>query len=242
MEETKESCDVIEDEQIDHSEEESKEAVENSSQSETTALLAPAEGTEPRPNRYGSAQQETKTTGTEKAGGGFEGGEDEDEDEEFHFATSCHMFFVTVSAVTMLSLASMAISQLLLFLTQNDFLPQLLRIYIFIFSSLFVFMELEWPVWLVRNIAGTSNWILRGMIYSFMGLVGMEQSTAVLAKEPFHQLFVSLFIRISSWALVVMGGIYFVMGVLCMKGLRDKVRDEYREKCEEERQTGEEMV
>jgi hypothetical protein len=42
-----------------------------------------------------------------------------------------------------------------------------------------------------------------------------------------------LFMRISSWTMVVIGYVYIVMGVLCMKQLHDKLQENYQERLDE---------
>jgi predicted membrane protein len=79
----------------------------------------------------------------------------------------------------------------------------------------------------------------RGFLYSFIGLSALEEaySERVLdmiahAKDQFHVSWFSLFIQISSWMMLALGIIYMLIGLCCLKTLRDKVKAENKEKWE----------
>jgi len=88
-----------------------------------------------------------------------------------------------------------------------------------------------------KNLA--SNFVVRGVLYSFIGLIGVEQSIA-LRVDMLHLNHVSsmwaqmasLSLHLAAWAMVCMGGLYFVLGVLCMQPLRDRVAEEERKRVE----------
>uniref|UniRef100_A0A7S2DYH6 Uncharacterized protein n=1 Tax=Helicotheca tamesis TaxID=374047 RepID=A0A7S2DYH6_9STRA len=153
--------------------------------------------------------------------------------------TTCHVLFILVSTATVIASACLAISQAFPDLSVG-FLHNVLRVYIFIFCLLFILTELELK-WFMDRMPSLQNWILKGWIYSFVGVIGAEEATSVqvqgLMSEKFNSQAagnaVSIFIRASSWAMAVCGALYFLMGLLCMKGLRDKHRRQYEAKFEE---------
>ena len=73
---------------------------------------------------------------------------------------------------------------------------------------------------------------MRGWIYSFLGLVGMEEAFAVLVSDSstsniLGSDLISIFVQLSSWGMVVIGVLYFVLGLLFMRSLKEKVRKDY---------------
>ena len=106
-----------------------------------------------------------------------------------------------------------------------------LRLYILIFCLIFIFVELDWPPRIMRNLP-TNNWLMRGWIYSFLGLVGMEEAFAVLVSDSstnniLGSDLISIFIQLASWGMVLIGILYFALGILCMRSLKEKVRKDY---------------
>ena len=39
---------------------------------------------------------------------------------------------------------------------------------------------------------------------------------------------ISVFVQLSSWGMVIVGCGYFLMGLLCLRGLKDRVEEDYR--------------
>lgn len=89
-----------------------------------------------------------------------------------------------------------------------------------------------------------SNWILRGFLYSFIGLIGMEQDIAIKVTDiaagatsvlgpDYATLFATLFMSITTWMMIGVGILYTVLGVLCMQGWYERLEKEHREKVKE---------
>ena len=85
------------------------------------------------------------------------------------------------------------------------------------------------------------NWISRGFLYTFLGVVQIEQYTAMILNGSldseksirFHMLtwtveWTSVFIQISSWWMIGTGCLYFVLGVFCLQSVTDSRRKEYQ--------------
>lgn len=118
------------------------------------------------------------------------------------------------------------------------------RSYLAIFCFSFILTESRIP--LLQKI-GIDNWILRGFIYSFIGLIGMEQDLAVKVEDivagtasvlgpDFGTLFATLFMSITTWLMIGVGVLYTVLGMLCMQGWYERLDKEYREKVKEWKQ------
>jgi hypothetical protein len=52
------------------------------------------------------------------------------------------------------------------------------------------------------------------------------------SKDQFHVSWFSLFMQISSWMMLSLGIIYMLIGLCCLKALRDKVKKEHKQKWE----------
>ena len=150
------------------------------------------------------------------------------------FTKGCFMFFASITTLSIIVLACMSISQIILLSKKHlPFLQFSLRLYILIFCLIFMLVELDWPPQIMRNLP-TNNWLMKGWIYSFLGLVGMEEAFAVLVSDSSTSTsnilgsdLISIFVQLSSWGMVVIGVLYFVLGLLFMRSLKEKVRKDY---------------
>ena len=118
------------------------------------------------------------------------------------------------------------------------FLYYVSRCYLAIFAFLFFLIEIELPC---ISSPTLQNWIFRGFLYTFFGVVQMEQGLAMVADgsfpklPPFSQVFTFniqwtlLFIQISSWLIVSIGVIYFFCGIACLQTLLLNARIEYQQ-------------
>jgi len=152
-----------------------------------------------------------------------------DEDDECSTITCCNKIFDFISAVSIGCQVCMLIGQIIPALYFHiDPLQILLRIYVGFFCLFCIGLEAEW----ILKDTKMSHFISRGILYSFIGLVGVEQSVAIRVDMILHLDHAAsvaiqsavLFIHIASWAETTIGYFYFVMGIFCMKAMRDQVR------------------
>lgn len=101
-------------------------------------------------------------------------------------------------------------------------------------------VELEIPIPFIKDSAIFNNWTSRGFLYSFIGLIGMEEAYSSRvedlvghASDSFHVAWVPMFMQISSWIMFAIGCMYMVMGICCLVRWRNKLRDGYRQRLEE---------
>ena len=105
----------------------------------------------------------------------------------------------------------------------------------------FIFVLIESRV--LRGLA-YSNWILRGFIYSFIGLIGLEQDLAKKVEDiaagttsvfgpDIGTLFAMLFVSITTWIIIGVGALYAVLGLLCMQGWNERMEKDHTEKVNE---------
>jgi hypothetical protein len=117
--------------------------------------------------------------------------------------------------------------------TKGVIIQYILRFYVLVFCTMFLLAELQFEQFL-RLVPPMNNWIYRGFLYSFVGIIGIEQSYAALAEEypqmpKLQEEMAALLLRITSYAMFVVGLLYIVMGLLCLKGVWEKLKDSYNE-------------
>jgi cytochrome c biogenesis protein CcdA len=117
--------------------------------------------------------------------------------------------------------------------TKGMIIQHLLRVYVLIFCIMFILAELQFEQFL-KLVPPLKNWIYRGFLYSFVGIIGVEESYAALAEEypqmpSLQEEMVSLFLRITSYAMFTVGLLYIAMGLLCLKGVWEKLKESYNE-------------
>lgn len=142
------------------------------------------------------------------------------------------IIFVLISMIALLACTSMVIAQLLpFFFAKIGLLQACLRVYMILFTVVFILAEVEVP-YIAKNVSSLQNWVLRGLMYSFIGLIGAEEARSVVEykavkgklKTGMNTKMVSVFIEASSWAMVVVGLIYLLMGILRLKRIKDNRR------------------
>jgi len=153
----------------------------------------------------------------------------------------CHSFFIVVQIAAILAnLCMIAIEVVPMVFDLRahktpdavKILDVALRCYFTFFSTCFLVTELEWID------SSLNNWITRGFLYTFLGVVAREQHLAMLAngtlvvkensKEYWNGVWASLFVEISSWWIIGIGILYFLLGLFCMKAVRNRFREQYQ--------------
>jgi hypothetical protein len=99
----------------------------------------------------------------------------------------------------------------------------ILRGYGVLFGLFVIMAELEVGPYF-RDSRMMSSWVMRGLVYSFLGVIGTEESISVnLDKSSLpNGAAVELFAQIASYCMVACGGCYILLGLLCCKGRKDK--------------------
>jgi hypothetical protein len=97
---------------------------------------------------------------------------------------------------------------------------------------MFIGTETDWPLPFIRNSSLLQNFISRGFLYSFIGLIAMAQATLERVRDMVDKLSDSLdmggwtgiFMEFSAWFMVGIGWIYMVAGALCLKRVYDRLK------------------
>jgi len=145
----------------------------------------------------------------------------------------CHLLFDSVRYLAILASSMMLLMQLVplyILKSESTWLQIAVRSYLAIFCLFFILTESNIPI--LRDLLSKfahSNWILRGFLYSFIGLIGIEQNLAIKVADiaagttnsvlgpTYGTLFASLFMDITTWTMISVGILYFVLGLLCMQ-------------------------
>jgi hypothetical protein len=111
----------------------------------------------------------------------------------------------------------------------------LLKVYISLFCLLFIMLEWDFPMSFLKKSRFLQTYFSRGFLYSFLGLTCFEQAYServkdmvAHAKDQFHVAWISLFMQVSSWMMLVLGVVYMFLGLCCLKKVRDKMKQEHR--------------
>ncbi|GAX26264.1 hypothetical protein FisN_16Lh093 [Fistulifera solaris] len=128
---------------------------------------------------------------------------------------------IVVSAVLLgAQMAAMAVFHFL-------FMPNVLRLYIVAFCIILILTELR-----IKALVPTTydNWVYRGFLYSFIGLIGVVMAEANEVEErslETRQMIVHLIMLGASYAMFALGVIYMSMGLCCLRDLLERMRADY---------------
>ena len=146
-----------------------------------------------------------------------------------------HRLFRLVSLVTAICACLMALGQIIgMTFDHIDTISYVLRSYVIALCVLVVMVEAEFTSF-VRNSSILRYWVTRGLLYSFVGVIGIQQNNHVTDQNPGEtaQDTASLrFIRLVAWLMVGSGVVYFFMGVLCMQIIYNRIRRDYEDRCQ----------
>ena len=116
-----------------------------------------------------------------------------------------------------------------------------LRVYVILLCFLVVFNEMEWTK-LTKNSPLLRIWISRGMVYGFIGVLGLEENEVSPARsgmsETGRQAALN-YIKTVAWWMVAIGLLYLIMGALCLQLLYNRQRDDYKERLQKASNTRE---
>jgi hypothetical protein len=116
------------------------------------------------------------------------------------------------------------------------FLSLALKVYISLFCITFALVESNLPIPFIRTSELLQAFISRGFIYSFLGLICVEEAYSERVrdiishgKDEFHVGWLAIFMQISSWCMLAVGALYMLLGVFCLRGVRDRMHRKEQE-------------
>jgi hypothetical protein len=150
----------------------------------------------------------------------------------------CYKVFIFIGVVAILVAALMVVVQITSLAVLDGFVIQyILRCYLIVLSVMFILAEI--PVETFLTCAPVfKNWVHRGFLYTFVGVVGFEESYAILAQDDAHfqgdwEHWIALLLSITSVSMFCIGVIYMNMGLCCMNRLWDILQDDYQEQLQQ---------
>jgi len=157
----------------------------------------------------------------------------------------CHALFIFLNMVAVAACLCMILSEVIpLFFVEQTLLQITLRSYITFFCLIFIVAELELPLPFVGSSQSLHNFLSKGFNYTFVAIVGLEQAQADLVEETVKHRsadpmgiewgwFHALFVEVPAYIMFGTGVIYMIMGLLCMRRVRDRCREDYAQRMEE---------
>jgi hypothetical protein len=134
-------------------------------------------------------------------------------------------FFSLVSFSAAVASAVLLLSQLASVLVFSDLglIQTMLRAYVTILCIMFLLAEMRVELFLDRA-ASFRSWFQRGFLYTWVGVMGMEESVAALGqaypKYPgASNVVISTLLRASSLAVFGVGVLYMLMSVFCLRSV-----------------------
>ena len=157
----------------------------------------------------------------------------------------CHGLFIVLNIIAVAACLCMILSEALpLFFIEMKLLQIILRCYITFFCLIFIVAELELPLPFVGSSQSLHNFISKGFNFTFVAIVGLEQAQADLVEETVKHRnadpmgiewswFHALFVEIPAYIMLGTGILYMIMGLLCLRPVRDRCREDYARRMEE---------
>jgi len=103
----------------------------------------------------------------------------------------------------------------------------IVMLYMIVLSTVVIFNELDWTFF-TGGSALLSNWIGRGIVYSFLGVLGVQQEST----EGALTLTLLTYLKTASWMMITSGMIYFVLGCLCCQPVSKKMKRDLQHRQE----------
>ena len=122
-------------------------------------------------------------------------------------------------------------------------LSAILKVYIAVICLAFILVEVDLPVPVIRNSTLLNAFWSRGFIYSFIGLVCTTEAYServddllTHSSQRFYIGWGPVFMQVASWLMFGIGCVYMVLGVCCLRGLRDKMKQKEKDAWKQYRQ------
>ena len=152
--------------------------------------------------------------------------------------TCGHQAFVIISGLATLVAGIMLCAQIFMLVIMDSIISidGLLAVYLMAFCVMFILAELGIGPFL-KLLPSFNNWVYRGFLYSFVGVISGEMSKALLADLRPNSFaiparIVSVLLGLTCYAMVVVGLLYMLMGICCLHGVWDAIKKGYDEEID----------
>jgi hypothetical protein len=155
-------------------------------------------------------------------------------------------FFHTVELIGTIASLRLAGTQVLPFfyvpISKIPAVELVLRFYIALFCLGICVVELHLPIQYIQSNPILQNYLSRGLLYSFLALAAMNEAFSVQVQDMVqhtkslqHIPWIAIFTEMSSWPVFIIGHIYMMLGIFCLKPYRDRLTADYQELMEDYR-------
>jgi len=157
----------------------------------------------------------------------------------------CVKIFSTVTVFALVTNLTMIVSQVLplILYSLREFEPSFLalKIYLSIFSIILIVVEVDNDnVPFFRDAVFLKTYTTRGFFYTFLGLICFDVSHSERNNQmvedaesmipDFDDSWFALIDLVAAWMLISLGILYFLMGIFCLQGVRNRWVQEERQK------------
>jgi len=151
-----------------------------------------------------------------------------------------HQFFVVIKAIAILAAFNMGLGQIIGIAYEFvEPIQYVLRVYVVVLCIMVIFNEMEWTV-LTRDSALLRIWISRGLIYMFIGVLGLEENDVSPRRDGMSQHWQKAalnYIKVVAWCIVAIGILYTLMGLFCLQIVYNRLREDYKDRIARGKQT-----
>lgn len=132
-------------------------------------------------------------------------------------------------------------------LAQIGWASVFLKVYISAFCATFVAVEADLPIPFLLNSNLLQRYFSRGFLYSFLGLICVQEAYSERVRDvvrgssskavPALEVgWASIFMQLSSWLMLGVGTTYMLLGLCCLKRVRDRMKEQEQREWQEYRQ------
>jgi len=132
------------------------------------------------------------------------------------FVYDAFRYIIALSALNMALAESLCV-----FLYEARLIEVVIRIYMMVICAGVIIKELLVSI---DESFFQNSWLARGVLYSFFGVVGIQQYES--AQEQGEKYLLGYVVFVSSW-MIACGIIYILMSIFCLHGYLNGIRDDY---------------
>lgn len=146
-----------------------------------------------------------------------------------------HKLFLASRYIAFFLSFNMAVGEIVILcyseLLKLEIIEFALHIYLLLISIMIMFNEIGWFKFILTSEI-LRNWISRGALYAFIGVIGLNDIEVKLGAEDMDVLheFAYFYLVGVSWAMIGSGALYVLLGVLCLQRLHDELEEDHRDK------------
>jgi hypothetical protein len=146
-----------------------------------------------------------------------------------------HRFFILVSILAIAAAVNMMAGQFIGIAYKSiGPIQYVLRLYVIGLCALVILNELEW-FRLTTESKILHWWIPRGVLYAFIGVLGLEENNTTVADKNVDATgrdAALSYIKAVAWLMVACGVLYVVMGAFCLQIVCNRLREDYARRVE----------